>query len=143
MKYPGDYLKAWIEETKGYWNGGYFFWIYTLQMGSNPYGIQTAVEPNLIGRLFAAFFRYLEKPAILQPLTSIGLHVWALVSCMLVNILKKKEEFLLCIPVLVLIVGLWLGTPVYAEFRYAYPLIVSMPLILAVTVFSPEETDNK
>ena len=88
LKYPGDYLKAWIEETKGYWNGGYFFWIYTLQMGSNPYGIETAVEPNLIGRLFAAMFRYLEKPAFLQILTSIGIHVWALVSCTLVNILK-------------------------------------------------------
>lgn len=138
LKYPGDYLKAWIEETKGYWNGGYFFWIYTLQMGSNPYGIETAVEPNLIGRLFAALFRYLEKPAFLQILTSIGLHVWALVSCTLVNILKKKEEFLLSIPLLVLIFGLWLGTPVYSEFRYAYPMFVSMPLILAVTLFAPD-----
>lgn len=138
LKYPGDYLKAWIEETKGYWNGGYFFWIYTLQMGSNPYGIETAVEPNLIGRLFAAMFRYLEKPAFLQILTSIGLHVWALVSCTLVNILKKKEEFLLSIPLLVLIFGLWLGTPVYSEFRYAYPIFVSMPLILAVTLFAPD-----
>ena len=138
LKYPGDYLKAWIEETKGYWNGGYFFWIYTLQMGSNPYGIETAVEPNLIGRLFAAMFRYLEKPAFLQILTSIGLHVWALVSCTLVNILKKKEEFLLSIPLLVLIFGLWLGTPVYSEFRYAYPMFVSLPLILAVTLFAPD-----
>ena len=138
LKYPGDYLKAWIEETKGYWNGGYFFWIYTLQMGSNPYGIETAVEPNLIGRLFAAAFRYLEKPAFLQILTSIGIHVWALVSCTLVNILKKKEEFLLSIPLLVLIFGLWLGTPVYSEFRYAYPMFVSMPLILAVTLFAPD-----
>lgn len=138
LKYPGDYLKAWIEETKGYWNGGYFFWIYTLQMGSNPYGIETAVEPNLIGRLFAAMFRYLEKPAFLQILTSIGIHVWALVSCTLVNILKKKEEFLLSIPLLVLIFGLWLGTPVYSEFRYAYPMFVSMPLILAVTLFAPD-----
>ena len=138
LKYPGDYLKAWIEETKGYWNGGYFFWIYTLQMGSNPYGIETAVEPNLIGRLFAAAFRYLEKPAFLQILTSIGLHVWALVSCTVINILKKKKEFLLSIPLLVLIAGLWLGTPVYSEFRYAYPMFVSMPLILAVTLFAPD-----
>ena len=138
LKYPGDYLKAWIEETKGYWNGGYFFWIYTLQMGSNPYGIETAVEPNLIGRLFAAMFRYLEKPAFLQILTSIGLHVWALVSCTVINILKKKKEFLLSIPLLVLIAGLWLGTPVYSEFRYAYPMFVSMPLILAVTLFAPD-----
>ena len=142
LKYPGDYLKAWIEETKGYWNGGYFFWIYTLQMGSNPYGIETAVEPNLIGRLFAAAFRYLEKPAFLQPLTSIGLHVWALVSCTLVNVLKKKEEFLLSIPLVVLIFGLWLGTPVYSEFRYAYPMFVSLPLILAVTIFDSAPSES-
>ena len=143
LKYPGDYLKAWIEETKGYWNGGYFFWIYALQMGSNPYGIETAAEPNLIGRLFAAAFRYLEKPAFLQPLTSIGLHVWALVSCTVINILKKKKEFLLSVPLLVLIAGLWIGTPVYSEFRYAYPMFVSLPLILAVTIFDSEASESE
>lgn len=135
LKYPGDYLKAWIDETKGYWNGGYFFWIYTKQMDVNPYGIVNTVEENLIQKLFAAAFRYLEKPAFLQPLVSIGLHVWALVTCILVNVLKKREEFLLGIPLLVLVAGLWLGTPVYSEFRYAYPIILGMPLILAVTVF--------
>jgi len=135
LKYPGDYLKAWIDETKGYWNGGYFFWIYTKQMDVNPYGIVNTVEENLIQKLFAAAFRYLEKPAFLQPLVSIGLHVWALVTCTLVNALKKREEFLLGIPLLVLVAGLWLGTPVYSEFRYAYPIILGMPLILAVTAF--------
>ena len=143
LRYPGEYLKAWIEETKGYWNGGYFFWIYTLKMGVNTYGIETAVTGNIIGKLFAAAFRYLEKPEMLQPLTSIGLHVWALITCMLINILKKKEEFLLCIPPLVLAAGLWVGTPVYSEFRYAYPIILSMPMILGVTVFAAkEESEN-
>ncbi len=142
LRYPGDYLKAWIEETKGYWNGGYFFWIYTLKMGANPNGIETAVSENIIGKLFAAFFRYMEKPAILQPLTSIGLHVWALVSCTVINVLKKKEEFLLSIPVLVLIAGLWVGTPVYSEFRYAYPMFFTMPLILAVTLFPVKDTEK-
>ena len=142
LKYPGDYLKAWIDETKGYWNGGYYFWIYTRQMGSNPYGIVNTVEPNLIQRLFGATFRYLEKPAFLQPLVSIGLHVWALIACTLINALKKREEFLLGIPLLVLVVGLWLGTPVYSEFRYAYPFILGMPLILGVTVFAPERAER-
>lgn len=142
LKYPGDYLKAWIDETKGYWNGGYFFWIYTKKMGSNPYGIANAVEPNLIQKLFAAAFRYLEKPAFLQPLVSIGLHVWALVACTLINALKKREEFLLGIPLLVLVAGLWLGTPVYSEFRYAYPFILGMPLLLGVTVFVHKETES-
>lgn len=143
LKYPGDYLKAWIEETKGYWNGGYFFWIYTLQMGANTDGIETLVRENLIGKLFAAVFRYLEKPAILQPLTSIGLHVWALVTCTMVNILKKKKELLLCIPPLVLVAGLWIGTPVYAEFRYAYPVFLTMPMILGVTVFGNKDQSHE
>ena len=142
MKYPGDYLKAWIDETKGYWNGGYFFWIYTKQMDANPYGIVNAVEENLIQKLFAAVFRYLEKPAFLQPLVSIGLHVWALVACTLINGLKKREEFLLGIPLLVLVAGLWLGTPVYSEFRYAYPIILGMPLILALTVFGKDTVNE-
>ncbi len=141
LKYPGDYLKAWIDETKGYWNGGYFFWIYTKHMDSNPYGIANTVNENLISQLFAAAFRYLEKPAFLQPLTSIGLHIWALVTCALINILKKRKEFLLAIPLLVLVGGLWIGTPVYAEFRYAYPIFVGMPLILATTLFEAKKSE--
>ena len=86
-------------------------------MGRNIYGIVNDVDPNLIRHLFAAAFRYLEKPAFLQPLTSIGLHVWALITCTLINVLKKREEFLLGIPLLVLVAGLWVGTPVYSEFR--------------------------
>ena len=135
-RYPGDYLKAWIEETKGYWNGGYFFWIYSKEVTENPYGITLTLGDNLIARLYGAAFRYLEKPAFLQPLVSIGLHVWALLGCCVVNCLKKREEFLLTIPLLVLVVGLWLGTPVYAEFRYAYPVFLAMPLILGATLFA-------
>lgn len=134
-RYPGDFIKAWVDETKGYWNGGYFFWTYTLKMGNNTFGIVQIPGENILARLYSAWFRYVEKPAILQFTTSIGLYVWGLITCFFVNIWKKREEFLLVIPILVLIVGLWLGTPVYAEFRYAYPMILSLPFILGVTVF--------
>lgn len=136
LRYPGDYLKAWIEETKGYWNGGYSFWIYTRGVDTNELGIQSATTTNLVSRLFAAAFRYLEKPDIFQCLYSIGLYVWGLFACLLVNLWKKREEFLLTIPGVVLILGLWLGTPVYAEFRYAYPVFLTLPLIVCATLFS-------
>lgn len=142
LRYPAEYFKAWIEETKGYWNGGYHFWIYTLKPGANDLGIHLTPGTNLIARLFAAMFRYLEKPAFLQPLTSIGLHVWALLGCFALNILRKQKEFLLTIPLIVLVVGLWLGSPVYAEFRYAYPIFLSMPLILGVTLFAGSDPDK-
>lgn len=135
MRYPGDYIKAWIEETKGYWNGGYFFWTYTLKMGENDYGIAHTGGESFVAELYAALFRYVEKLTILQPLMSIGLHVWALTACCVINALKRRREGLLCIPLLVLILGLILGTPVYSEFRYAYPVMITFPLILFATVF--------
>jgi len=140
MRYPGDYLKAWIDETKGYWNGGYFFWIYSKEIVENPYGIELSLGNNLIATLFGAAFRYLEKPEFMQPLTSIGLHVWALIGCAVVNARKKREELLLSIPLLVLVAGLWLGSPVYSEFRYAYPVFLGMPLILSATLFEYKAT---
>lgn len=138
-QYPADYWQAWVEQTRGYWNAGYKFWTYTLKMGENDLGIYQTPGENPVARLFAAWFRYVEKPAILQCFTSIGLHVWALVACAVVNGLKKRQEGLLTVPILVLIVGLWLGTPVFAEFRYAYPMILTMPMILAATVFEPKD----
>lgn len=139
FRYPADYWQAWVDQTEGYWNGGYKFWTYTLKMGSTAHDIVQTPGDNLVAKLFAAWFRYVEKPAIFQCFTAIGLHVWALVSCAVLNGLKKREEGLLTVPILVLILGLWLGTPVFAEFRYAYPMILTMPVILAATVFEPKE----
>lgn len=142
LRYPLDYLKAWIDETKGYWNGGYDFWIYSKEVVDNSYGITLTLGDNLVARLFGAAFRILEKPAFMQPLTSIGLHVWALAGCAVIHAKKKQEELLLTIPLLVLVLGLWLGTPVYSEFRYAYPVILAMPLILATTLFADKKTEK-
>lgn len=140
LRYPVDYLKAWVDETKGYWNAGYRFWIYTSGVADNLYGVTAAYGEGIVASLYGAGFRYFEKLDIFQPLVSIGLHAWGLIACTLVNALKKRKEALLGIPVLVLLVGLWLGTPVYAEFRYAYPLFLTMPLIWGVTAFAPEKS---
>ena len=138
LRYPGDYLKAWIDETRGYWNGGYSYWIYTLQTGKNDLGITQPEGTNLLARLYAAWFRAAEKPTALQPLYSIGLRVWILTACCALCWLKKRKQWLIAVPALVLTLGLWLGTPVYAEFRYAYPMVLCSPLVLLTTLFEPE-----
>lgn len=135
LRYPGDYLKAWIDETRGYWNGGYFYWIYTLETEENNVGIVPVTGTNPIARLYAAWFRFVEKPAAFQGLYSIGLRIWILIACCLICCLQKRKQWLITVPVLILTVGLWLGTPVFAEFRYAYPMILCSPLVLLTTVF--------
>ena len=136
MQNPTEYLEAWVELTKGFWNGGYYFWIYLAWTYPESSGIGGFERDNLGKDLFDALFRYTEKPTILEPFYSIGLHAWLVVVCCYVCTAKKRKEFLLAVPILVLLAGLWVGTPVYAEYRYAYPMFTTCPLILLATIFS-------
>ena len=135
LRYPADFFESWVEQTKGYWNGGYLYYTYTQVLGENTLGLVQTPGQGMIARLFAALFRYVDKLEILQWMTSIGLHTWALGACAVTMAAWKRKEFVVTLPILVLILGLWLGTPVYAEFRYAYPMILSMPMILTATLY--------
>ena len=138
MRYPGAYLKAWIDQTKGYWNAGYRYSIYPGGVRENDFGITEMYGDNLISRGFDWWFTCFDDNVLFQPLVAIGLQAWGLIACTLINVLKKRREALLCVPILVLLIGLWLGTPVYSDFRYAYPFFLTMPFLLTVTAFSPE-----
>lgn len=138
-KYPGEYLKAWIELTKGYWNGGYEYWVYYIGGANAEFGITRPDSLPLQG-FFEGYFNFVEGLVVSQPFYSIGLHVWLLFGCLALNIRRKRMELVLAIPGIIIILGLWLGTPVFSEFRYAYPMILSIPLILCTTLYHGEET---
>jgi len=142
VKYPGVYLQAWVEETKGYWNGGYPYYIYIHHMGENEMGFIQTGGQNMIGKMFDALFRYIERPVVLQPLYSIGLCIWLIMISVFLCIRQRREQYVIAIPILVLIAGLWIGTPVYAEFRYAYPAFTSVPMIVCAAVFEGNKTEN-
>ncbi len=127
IKYPADYLFAWVDETKGYWNAGYDYWMYDLGHERN---IDNAIE-----RIFASMFRFLNETEAFKLFSSVGFYIWGMIGCCVANWLKKREEFLLSIPVLVLVAGLWLGTPVFCEFRYAYPVMLTLPVVACATMY--------
>lgn len=132
---PWTYTKAWIDETMGYWNAGYHYWIYP--EGERPeYGIVRPEIDNPVASCFDALFRLQQRiPFLAQPLFGIGFQVWILILCLTVNAARRREERLLCLPILVVVLGLWVGTPVFAEFRYAYPVFITVPLLASVTIF--------
>lgn len=141
LRYPGSYLKAWVDQTKGYWNGGYGYAMYSETVTDNPYGVEKTGGGNPIASLFRLYFGLSRHVIFFEPLHSIGLHVWIVILCFLLNIVKKREVWVLSVPVLVLVVGLWFGTPVYSCFRYVYPLFVSFPLLLSTAIYQPKETE--
>lgn len=139
LRYPWEYVKAWVDQTKGYWNAGYDYALYSETIVDNPYGIEKSGGGNPVASLFHLYFGLSRHLIFFEPFHSIGLHVWILILCILLNIVKKREEWFLSVPLLILVAGLWVGTPVYCSFRYVYPLFASFPLILSTALWSREK----
>ena len=138
MKYPWTYVKAWVEQTKGYWNGGYGYAMYSETVIENPYGIVKTAGGNPIASLFRLYFGLSRHVVFFEPFHSIGMHVWLMILCFILNLVKKNDAWIISIPLLLLVIGLWFGTPVYACFRYVYPLFVCVPLVVSTALCSRE-----
>lgn len=141
-QHPWEYAKAWIDQTQGYWNAGYNFWIYP-QGGESPeLGITREPLDNPVKDGFDWLFHFQQStPLLTQPLYGIGFQVWILVFVFALLAIQGRREWILTVPALVVVVGLWLGTPVFAEFRYAYPVFVTVPLLLPLAAFRGREKE--
>ena len=137
LQHPVSYLKAWVDQTKGYWNAGYAYWITAAGISENEFGLVSRPE-NIVGTVFHKLMQYAERIPLMHPLFSIGLYTWLTAICCFVNRLRRRAEWLLSLPWLVILFGLLIGTPVYAEFRYAYPVMLACPLILTATFLKTE-----
>lgn len=134
LKYPWVYTEAWVEETKGYWNGGYDYYIYAQYVYPNDYGIYMVPQDNLIHDLVKAYFTFTRETVLFQPLQSIGLNIWILSFLCFLSMAWGRREFMLTMPVIAVVFTLWATTPVFSEFRYAYSVFTCLPFILPVSL---------
>ena len=141
MKYPLSYLFGWVDQTMGYWNGGYDYWRWHLETQGNAYGIVRHTGSETVKHLVEEYFSFFETSPLLQAFLSIGLHSWLAFAGAYGAWVKRDRRALLvaAVPILV-VLSLLAATPVYAEFRYAYSLFCSMPFLLTVCLTPREET---
>lgn len=131
MTYPQTYIKAWVDQTKGYWNGGYEYWIWADFVFSNNLGLRMHVHRPGLQALWQHYLELFTGP-VFSLVVSIGLHVWIVAAACVVGIGRKRwKAAFLAIPLLAVIASLMVATPVFAEFRYAYCIFTCMPVILA------------
>lgn len=129
MKHPWSYMKGWIDQTKGYWNGGYRYWgvwAYTVDANDIGLGRTTFIGPmmTLVRSYCSAFYNI----PILQIFISIGFHVWLLLVVLFVAVIKKDRLIIFTtIPVFAVILTLLVATPGFSEFRYAYAVFCVLP----------------
>lgn len=137
IRYPKEYLKSWINQTKGYWYPNTEYWVYAENVCENDINIHA--EPQISSKVEMVIKKwtdfYKECP-IYGTLWEISAFVWGLIILMMYVIYRKKWNI---IGIYVFLLGIWgtllIATPVYAEFRYLYSLVAAFPLISAIPFF--------
>ena len=137
FRHPDVYLRAWIEQTRGYWNAGYEYWIIAAGIQDNNYGIWRPGLDNWILRTMDKWIQDFFSLPVFELFRSIGLHDWILALCATIFFLKKRKEGLFCILPIVNILTLLISTPVFNEFRYNYAVFASFPFVVLITFTKP------
>ena len=133
LRYPHEYVKAWIDQTRGYWNGGYSYWRWSTGVKKNTLGIKRTVKSQFLDKALKKYLKIWETSPFLQLFLSIGLYVWGIVLLSYRAVMRRNREVLFAtIPFLAVIATLLIATPVFAEFRYAYAIFCGFPFLLAI-----------
>lgn len=131
LSHLDTYLYAWIDLTKGFWNGGYAYGIWSGSVRENDFGVERIVHSEKIRIALEGYLWLYPNVPVLQIFVCIGFFVWLVIGFGILCILRKdKEGFFVIIPVLSIVLSLMVATPVYAEFRYAYAVFCCVPFLL-------------
>lgn len=141
FRHPLAYTLAFVDQTKGYYNSGYEYWISLLGVSENNYGIERIEILPFLSKIINIHYNDYFLYSFLNPLISIGLHVWIIIICLYIGIMNKNNLIsILTTPLLSIIVTLLIATPVFCEFRYAYAIFTCAYFIMLVTIkYSKEE----
>lgn len=144
LRYPGDYLDAYIQQTYGYWYPDSFYLVAEAEgVSATELGVSTR---HLIGGPLVIKGKELAiKLGSIVPiygtLWSMGVACWVLLFSMGTVLVRRETRKLLCyLPSVLLLFTVLIATPVATEFRYVYFMVYSMPfyLMAAMLPYSPE-----
>ena len=133
---PDIYIRAWIEETKGYWNAGYQYWVWTKGLSypedvGKELGLKSTVTNTLHSRVLWEYWNFFLSDYPVDIFLGIGIHVWIVVLLGIYSALHGNKETTIIVILDTLIIGtLLVASPVYSEFRYAYCIFTTFPLIV-------------
>lgn len=139
---PGLYIRAFIEQSKGYWTpmAPQQTVFYGITEG-NSSGLET--KPIIAGPVLIKINELLFKLHTMIPiygiLYSCGSCFWIMVVA-IVAIIDKKEYYKLqaILPVFFVTLSVIAAAPLVADLRYAYQLMIAIPLFIALAFARPE-----
>lgn len=140
IRHPLQYLTAWIEETRGYWNAGYpCVYLCDVIIGEGSGGIHKTVRNEKLRSWMTAYlWSFMEKTRFGHPgqlFVSMGLLTWLVGAVMTVARMRRVKTVFLAVPAMLNLATLLFGVSVFSEFRYDYPMFLCAPLVFSVILF--------
>lgn len=143
LRYPGDYITAYINQTYGYWYPDSFYLVAEAE-GISATSLGVSHTPLIRGPFVVKAKEISIKLGGMVPLYgtlwSMGVACWVLIfSVGNVLIRKEKKKLILYLPGVALLLTVLIATPVATEFRYVYFMVFGMPFYLLSSVIPVSE----
>lgn len=148
LRYPGDYLTAYIHQTYGYWYPDSFYLVAEAE-GVSATSLGVSHTPLIGGPLVIKAKEISIKLGGMLPLYgtlwSMGVVCWVLIFCIgCAFIRNEKKKLILYLPSVALLLTVLIATPVATEFRYVYFMVLSLPFyIMSSVLILPEESNGQ
>ena len=143
LRYPGTYIAAWVEQTKGYWNAGYDYWFCSTAVVDNKLGVSRSVKSERLFEFTKNKINDFRTNTFLCAFVSIGFCFWIYLVLCWFNITSKRDGWIETILFIAIIISLCIATPVFAEFRYSYALYSSIPFVIFSAFLSNNISEEK
>lgn len=133
MKNKTTAIEAYLSSTLGYWYPNVDNWTVETEVFTNPFGIKsTSIIPKKAKDKISIWLITKSIP-LYNFIWSIGLYVWLVVLSLGYSIHKKEYyKMIIYIPVIGIWLSLLVAAPVFAEYRYMYSFVTTLPLLLLV-----------
>lgn len=145
MTYPGDYLSAFLNGTYGYWYPETKYWMVTTSDYMDALGEIEAVSAQIYDENYGTYVKpavssakarvldllnSLRSLPVVSCLFSIGIWAWAYLFLFVVALRNGLRSTYPVFSVAAMVWVTCLMSPVYAEMRYAFPLLLMLPLAI-------------
>lgn len=138
IRYPTEYIEAWVDQTRGFWHGGYDRFICDMWgIRENALGLKPTVNLKSVAEIRDSYLHLFSSNETFRPFWSIGFNFWILMLFFICNIInRRKNEAFLAVPAIAVTLSLMIATPLYYEFRYAYATFTCLPFIVLCSVYA-------
>lgn len=132
LSHPMEYVKAWVDQTAGYWNGGYHYYkIAQNRISENDIGIVRTVRVPILDKAVNWLIDLVSYNSYyLTIIECHGVCAWICIIILVFSVMSKRTGAMGAVPLLAIWLTLLIATPVFNELRYAYAFYCAIPIVI-------------